>query len=119
MARPVPVDQAVLQPELSVVVTVFNEAGALEELHRRATAALAGRDYELIFVDDVSTDGSFGIVEALSASDPRVRGVRLKRNFGQHPAMQAGLYRSQAVIDVTMDSDLQNPQEDFPKLIEA
>src|SRR3954447_23540679 len=98
MARPVPVDQAASQPELSVVVTVFNEAGSLEELHRRATAALLGRDHQLIFVDDGSTDGSFGIVEALFASDPRVRGVKLKRNFGQHPAMHAGLSRARGEI---------------------
>jgi undecaprenyl-phosphate 4-deoxy-4-formamido-L-arabinose transferase len=119
MARPVPVDQTVPVPELSVVVTVYNEAGSLEELHRRATAALAGRDYELIFVDDGSTDGSFEIVERLCADDDRVHGVKLKRNFGQHPAMHAGLVRARGAIVVTMDSDLQNPPEDLPRLIDA
>ena len=86
--------EAVSAPEMSVVVTVFNEAASLEELYRRATAALAGRDYELIFVDDGSSDGSFDIVERLYAADARVRGVKLKRNFGQHPAMHAGLVRA-------------------------
>ena len=119
MARPVPVDQAAPEPELSVVVTVFDEAGSLEELHRRTTAALAGRDYELIFVDDGSTDGSFELVERLHNADDHVRGVRLKRNFGQHPAMHAGLVRARGAIVVTMDSDLQNPPEDLPKLIAA
>lgn len=119
MARPVPVDQVAPAPELSVVVTVFNEAASIDELYRRATEALAGRDYELIFVDDGSTDGSFGLIERLHAGDARVHGVRLKRNFGQHPAMHAGLVRARGEIVVTMDSDLQNPPEDLPKLVEA
>ena len=119
MARPVPVDSAAPLPEVSVVVTVFDEAGSLEELYRRATAALEGRDYELIFVDDGSTDGSFELVERFHAADARVHGVKLKRNFGQHPAMHAGLVRARGEIVVTMDSDLQNPPEDLPKLIGA
>src|SRR5262245_9094094 len=119
MARPVPVDSTAPQPEVSVVVTVFDEAGSLDELYRRATAALEGRDYELIFVDDGSTDGSFGLVERFHDADEHVHGVRLKRNFGQHPAMHAGLVRARGEIVVTMDSDLQNPPEDLPKLIEA
>jgi undecaprenyl-phosphate 4-deoxy-4-formamido-L-arabinose transferase len=118
MARPVAVD-APPAPEVSVVVTVFNEAGSLEELCRRAVAALEGRDFELIFVDDGSTDGSFAVVERLHEEDDRIHGVRLKRNFGQHPAMHAGLVRSRGEIVVTMDGDLQNPPEDLPKLIAA
>src|SRR6059036_3278880 len=113
MARPVPVDSAAPEPEVSVVVTVFDEAGSLEELYHRTTAALEGRDYELIFVHDGSTDASFEIVERLHAADARVRGVKLKRNFGQHPAMHAGLSRARGAIVVTMDSDLQNLPEDL------
>ena len=119
MARPVPVDQASAPPEVSVVVTVFNEAGSVEELSRRTVTALAGRDFELIFVDDGSTYGSFVVVERLHAEDARVRGVRLKRNFGQHPAMHAGLVRARGGIVVTMDGDLQNRPEDLAKLIAA
>ena len=118
MARPVAVD-AQPAPEVSVVVTVFNEAGSLEELCRRAVAALEGRDFELIVVDDGSTDGSFAVVERLHEEDKRIHGVRLKRNFGQHPAMHAGLVRARGEIVVTMDGDLQNPPEDLPKLIAA
>src|SRR4051794_21701996 len=118
MARPMPLE-AHPAPEVSVVVTVFNEHASLDELYRRTTAALTGRDYELIFVDDGSTDGSFELVERLHAQDDRVRAVRLKRNFGQHPAMHAGLVRARGAIVVTMDSDLQNPPEDLPKLVEA
>ena len=119
MARLVPLDQASTAPDLSVVVTVYNEAASLDELYRRTVAALDGRDFELIFVDDGSVDGSFATVERLHAADERVRGVRLRRNFGQHPAMHAGLARARGQIVVTMDGDLQNPPEDLPKLVAA
>ena len=119
MARPVPIDQSAPAPELSVVVTAYNEADSLEELYRRTVEALAGRDFELIVVDDGSADGSFELVERLHAADDRVRGVRLKRNFGQHPAMHAGLARARGAVVATMDGDLQNPPEDLPRLIAA
>jgi len=91
------------------------------ELYRRTTEALAGfgRSYELIFVDDGSTDGTFPALERLHAEDGRVRAVRFKRNFGQHPAMHAGLARARGDILVTMDGDLQNAPEDIPRLVEA
>jgi undecaprenyl-phosphate 4-deoxy-4-formamido-L-arabinose transferase len=108
-------------PDVSVVVTVLNEAGSVEELYRRTLAAFEPglRTFELIFVDDGSTDGTFEALERLHASDPRVRVVRFKRNFGQHPAMHAGFSRSRGNIVVTMDGDLQNQPEDIPSLIEA
>src|SRR5438309_1290963 len=81
----------------------------------------AGRDgigvsYELVFVDDGSTDGTFARVERIHAADGHVRAVRLKRNFGQHPAMHAGLVRGRGDVLLTMDGDLQNAPEDIPKL---
>ncbi|HET8741555.1 MAG TPA: glycosyltransferase family 2 protein [Gaiella sp.] len=108
-------------PSLSVVVTLFQESATLEELHRRLTAALDafGRPYEVLYVDDGSTDGTYAILEQLHADDPHVRAVRLKRNAGQHPAMHAGLSRARGSIVVTMDGDLQNPPEDVPRLVEA
>src|SRR6266508_2308511 len=118
-ARPVQAAHAAHAPRLSVVVTVFNEAGSLEELYHRTAAVLEGRDFELIFVDDGSSDESFATIERLHAGDERVRGVRLKRNFGQHPAMHAGLARARGAIVATMDGDLQNPPEDLPKLVAA
>ena len=115
------VDAELTVPDVSVVVTVYNEAACVEELYRRAIAALdAGpRTFELIFVDDGSTDGTFAALERLHGSDPRVRAVRFKRNFGQHPAMHAGLSRARGDIVVTMDGDLQNAPEDIPRLVEA
>jgi undecaprenyl-phosphate 4-deoxy-4-formamido-L-arabinose transferase len=106
-------------PSLSIVVTLFNEAGTLEELHRRVVEALGAADFELILVDDGSRDSTWQIVERLQAADPRIRAVRFKRNFGQHPAMHAGLARALGEIVVTMDGDLQNAPEDIPKLVAA
>jgi undecaprenyl-phosphate 4-deoxy-4-formamido-L-arabinose transferase len=108
-------------PDVSIVVTVFNEAGSVEELYRRTLSSLeAGpRTFELIFVDDGSTDGTFAVLERMHGGDPRVRAVRFKRNFGQHPAMHAGLSRARGDIVVTMDGDLQNAPEDIPRLVEA
>jgi undecaprenyl-phosphate 4-deoxy-4-formamido-L-arabinose transferase len=108
-------------PDVSVVVTLYNEAGSVEELYRRAVAALepGPRTFELIFIDDGSIDGTFAVLERLHDADPRVRAVRFKRNFGQHPAMHAGLSRARGDVVVTMDGDLQNEPEDIPKLVEA
>ena len=103
------------------MVTVYNERASLPELHRRALAALeaTGDSFEIVYVDDGSTDGSFDELVRLRDGDPRVRLVKLKRNAGQHPAMHAGLARARGEVIVTMDSDLQNQPEDIPKLVAA
>jgi undecaprenyl-phosphate 4-deoxy-4-formamido-L-arabinose transferase len=105
--------------DVSVVVTLLNEEQSVDELHRRIAATLDGADWEAIFVDDGSTDGTFARLAALHEQDPHVRVVRFKRNFGQHPAMHAGLARAQGARIVTMDGDLQNEPEDIPKLLAA
>jgi undecaprenyl-phosphate 4-deoxy-4-formamido-L-arabinose transferase len=105
--------------DVSVVVTVLNEAGAVDELYARVATTLDGRDWEAIFVDDGSTDDTYARLRALHERDPRVRVVRFKRNFGQHPAMHAGLARALGGRIVTMDGDLQNEPEDIPKLLDA
>ena len=102
-------------PDLSVVVTLLNEQASLEELYRRTVSALDGKPFELILVDDGSTDGTWAEVERLHAGDPRVHAVRFQRNCGQHPAMHAGLARARGDIVVTMDGDLQNQPEDIPR----
>jgi undecaprenyl-phosphate 4-deoxy-4-formamido-L-arabinose transferase len=127
MARAEPVEspqrggRARREPDVSVVVTLLNEAASVDELCRRTVAALdgLGRPWEVIVVDDGSTDGTFAALERLHDADERIRAVRFKRNFGQHPAMHAGLARARGSIVVTMDGDLQNQPEDIPRLVEA
>ncbi len=108
-------------PQISVVVTLYNEAGSLEELHRRTLETLEslGRPFELVYVDDGSSDETFDLLERLNAADTRVHATRFRRNFGQHPAMHAGLSRARGEILVTMDGDLQNLPEDIPRLVAA
>src|SRR5687767_2516515 len=108
-------------PEVSLIIPVFNEEGTIEEVVRAAVAVLDGmsRPYEVIVVDDGSSDGTWPILERLHATEPHLRAVRFKRNFGQHPAMHAGLVRAHGDIVVTMDGDLQNSPADLPRLIAA
>ena len=101
------------------MVTLYDEEGTLEELYRRLVEALGERSFELILVDDGSRDRTWELVERLHSTDARIRAVRFKRNFGQHPAMHAGLARARGAIVVTMDGDLQNQPEDIPRLIAA
>lgn len=119
--RPLPADPDALAPSISVVIPVYNEGGSIRELYARAVQSLdaAGRTFELIFIDDGSTDATFAELERIHAADGRVRAVRLKRNFGQHSAMHAGLVRARGEILVTMDGDLQNAPEDLPMLVDA
>jgi undecaprenyl-phosphate 4-deoxy-4-formamido-L-arabinose transferase len=118
---PDPAAEGAAAPGLSVVVTVLDEAGTLEELMERTVAVLEGlgRPFEIIVIDDGSTDGTFAALERLHAGDPHIRAVRFKRSFGQHPAMHAGLVRARGDVVVTMDGDLQNQPEDIPRLVEA
>jgi undecaprenyl-phosphate 4-deoxy-4-formamido-L-arabinose transferase len=108
-------------PDVSVVVPLYNEARTLDELYGRILDALegTGRGFELIFVDDGSADDTWRRLEVLHERDPRVRAVRFKRNFGQHPAMHAGFVRAHGEIVVTIDADLQNEPEDLPRLVDA
>lgn len=105
---------------LSIVLPVLNERDSLEPLHERVTAAVAplGREYEVIYVDDGSTDGSWEVLTKLAATDSRVRLVRLRKNFGQTSALAAGLAHSRHPILVTLDADLQNDPRDIPRLVE-
>jgi glycosyltransferase involved in cell wall biosynthesis len=121
LPRPLVADSDAAAPSISVVIPVYNEGGSIRELYARAVESLdaAGRTFELIFIDDGSTDATFAELEHIHAADGRVRAVRLKRNFGQHSAMHAGLVRARGEILVTMDGDLQNAPEDLPVLVDA
>ncbi len=102
--------------EISVVVPVFNEAGNLEELHAKLSDIFRciTESYEIIFVDDGSTDNSFKILVGINKEDGKVRVVRLTRNYGQSAALKAGFDYSRGNIIITMDADLQNDPEDIP-----
>lgn len=106
---------------ISVVVPVFNEAANLEELVRRCVAACEriGNPFEIILVDDGSTDGSWSLIAAAAERHPgQVVGVLLNRNYGQHPAVIAGFAESRGDLVITLDADLQNPPEEIPRLVQ-
>jgi len=105
---------------LSVVIPVYNEAESLESLYRALTKALGKikKGYEIIFVDDGSTDGSFEILEKLHKKDNTIQVISLRRNFGQSAAFSAGFDFASGDIIVTLDADLQNDPEDIHKLID-
>jgi len=106
------------RPLLSVVVPLLDEEGNLPSLYEQITRALAGRyEYELIFIDDGSTDGSFEILKGFQAADQRVRVIRFRRNFGQTAALSAGFAYSKGEVVVALDGDLQNDPADIPKLL--
>src|SRR2546427_4919106 len=106
--------------DLSVVIPIRNEAPSLVDPHRELTDTLAtwGRAYEIIIVDDGSTDESFDILARLQAADPRLRVIRFRRNFGQTAAFAAGFEHARGGIIVTSDGDLQNDPRDIPRMVE-
>jgi dolichol-phosphate mannosyltransferase len=103
----------------SVVAPVFNEEHGIERFHERCSAALvnAAVDYEIVYVDDGSRDGSWAALEQVAARDPRARLVRLSRNFGHQSAISAGLAHAAGDTVVVIDTDLQDPPEKIPELI--
>ncbi len=105
--------------ELSVVVPVYNEAANLDSLHRELVAALdpTGLPYELIFVDDGSSDGSYERLAALQGATARVAVIKLSRNFGQTAALAAGIEHSRGAEVVLLDGDRQNDPADIPRLL--
>ena len=105
--------------ELSVIVPIRNEAPGLVELHRELSETLGrwGRSYEIVAIDDGSTDDSFAVLARLQAMDPRLRVIRFRRNFGQTAAFSAGFEHARGRLIVTTDGDLQNDPRDIPAMI--
>lgn len=103
---------------ISFVVPFLNEQDTLEELHRRIAAELGDRPFEVIFVDDGSTDGSVGVVERLLAAHPEVRLVQLRGNFGKSAALAAGFDHVRGDIVFTMDADLQDDPKEIPRFLQ-
>jgi undecaprenyl-phosphate 4-deoxy-4-formamido-L-arabinose transferase len=106
---------------VSIVIPVYNEAANLPPLWARLRPILSDsmREWEIVFVDDGSTDASLEILTGYSRADARVRVVELARNFGQHSALLAGFRNSRGGVVITLDADLQNPPEEIPRLLEA
>jgi len=105
--------------EVSIVLPVYNEEDAMEELYRRMVEVMdkTGRTYELIYIDDGSRDRSVEIIKRVAAGDPRVHLLVLRRNFGQTPALAAGFDAARGDIIIAMDSDLQHMPEEIPHFL--
>src|ERR1019366_5342790 len=103
---------------LSVVAPVYNEEATIDEFYARVCSALEGTSFELVLVDDGSTDSSPQTLDRLAAADPRVRIVYLSRNFGHQTALTAGLDHAEGDAVVMLDADLQDPPELIPTMLE-
>jgi glycosyltransferase involved in cell wall biosynthesis len=108
-----------MRPEISVVVPMRNESRNVEPLYRELTTTLEafGRPYEIMAIDDGSTDDTFGLLSTLQAGDPRLRVIRFRRNFGQTAAFAAGFAHARGHYIVTSDGDLQNDPADIPAMV--
>ena len=109
-----------MTPALSIVIPIRNEAPSLKELHRELTETLTrwGRSYEILAIDDGSTDASFAVLAELQTMDPNLRVIRFRRNFGQTAAFAAGFDHARGRMIVTADADGQNDPRDIPAMVE-
>jgi glycosyltransferase involved in cell wall biosynthesis len=107
-------------PDISVFFPVYNEEPNLRPLHEKLNASLAqlGRSAEIIYVDDGSTDGSLNVLREIAGNDPRVRVIAFRRNYGQTPAMAAGIHAARGRVLIPMDADLQNDPADIVRLLD-
>jgi glycosyltransferase involved in cell wall biosynthesis len=108
-----------MAPELSIVIPVHNESPNIKPLYDELTQTLVqfGRSYEILIIDDGSTDDSFDQLAALQARDPHLRVIRFRRNFGQTAAFAAGIKHARGRLVVTSDGDLQNDPRDIPAMV--
>ncbi len=109
-----------MAPDLSVVIPIRNESPNIRALYEEFTTVLTawGRPFELVLVDDGSTDDSFAILAELQSRDPRLRVIRFRRNFGQTAAFAAGFRFARGRLIATADGDLQNDPRDLPRMVE-
>ncbi len=106
---------------LSIVIPLYNERDSLDALHAELddVARAGGYDVEMVFVDDGSSDGSWSVIERLAERDPRVRGIRFRRNFGKAAALSAGFRESTGELVMTLDADLQDDPREIPRFLAA
>ena len=104
--------------DISVIVPLLNEDESLPELYAWIQRVMGqnGFTYEVIFVDDGSTDKSWKVIEDLSVKDARVRGIKFRRNYGKSPALYCGFKAAQGNVVITMDADLQDSPDEIPEL---
>lgn len=105
---------------LSAVIPVYNEVDSLPALYDQVVLIAEDKrfDLEIVFVDDGSRDGSWDVIERLAASDPRVHGIRFRRNFGKAAALNAGFAEAQGEVVVTLDADLQDDPAEIPRFVD-
>jgi len=103
---------------ISIVIPLLNEEESLEELYHWIAAVMQSNGflYELIFIDDGSTDNSWIIIETLAKSHPEVKGIRFQKNYGKSQALHAGFLKAQGNVVITMDADLQDNPEEIPEM---
>ena len=104
--------------DISVVVPLYNEAESLPELHKWIQRVMNanGFTYEIIFVNDGSTDGSWDVIKSIAAKDPNVHAIKFRRNYGKSPALYCGFKAAQGNVVITMDADLQDSPDEIPAL---
>ena len=104
--------------DISVIVPLYNEAESLPELSAWITRVMDSNcfTYEVIFIDDGSTDDSWRVIESLKAENPCLKGVKFRRNYGKSPALHTGFTRAQGDVVITMDADLQDSPDEIPEL---
>ncbi|MCY3015973.1 MAG: glycosyltransferase family 2 protein [Planctomycetota bacterium] len=119
--RPVKGERPASRGLLSIVIPCHNEEDVIESTHQRLVAALpsTGMDFEILYIDDGSRDGTLSRLEAIAAGDPRATVIELSRNFGQQSAMSAGLSQARGDAVVIIDADLQDPPEVIPEMVEC
>jgi len=115
-----PIPRSARFMDLSIVVPLYNEADSVTPLYRGIKDALAplGLHHEILFVDDGSRDGTFEVASRLAAADPLLRVIRFRKNYGQTPAMVAGIEHARGEVIITMDGDFQNDPRDIPLFLE-
>jgi glycosyltransferase involved in cell wall biosynthesis len=103
---------------ISIVIPLLNEEESLRELNQWISRVMAENNfsYEVIFIDDGSTDGSWNLIQQLSAENPNIKGIRFQRNYGKSQALHAGFAKAQGNVVITMDADLQDNPEEIPEL---
>lgn len=112
------IDSTESRPDISVVIPLYNEEESLPELEKWIRRVMEENrlNYEILFIDDGSTDESWNVIRTLSQADTRVKGVSFRRNYGKSPALNTGFRRAQGRVVITMDADLQDSPDEIPEL---